>query len=201
MSIAAPIPQQRGTGRYHWTVDTFYRAIDAGVFDDPERLELVWGDIWEKEKVNPPHGSVTDRIVRLFRARLEPAFLVLEEKPLHLATDGETVPSVQVVAGTLNDFDDRHPTSAEARLVVEVTETTIERDTIEKVLLYAQAGIPEYWVSLVNERELLVFRDPSPDGYPEPQRLTGVDVIRPLAAPHVEFAVRDLLPRVRQDAG
>lgn len=197
---AARFQPTSGTGRYHWTVDTFYRAISVGVFGEPNRLELIRGDIWEKEKGNPPHARVTERIARLFRALLEPRFWVLEEKPLHLAFDGEPMPDIQVVVGSPEDYEDRHPTSDDVRLVVEVADASVERDTGEKALLHAQAGILDYWVPLINQRELLVYRDPTPDGYDAPQRLTEADFINPRAAPDVVIAVRDLLPRVREQA-
>jgi len=204
VSIAAP-PGRRtqaapsNGGRFHWTVDTFYRAIAAGVFDEPSRLELIHGDLLEKETVNPPHARVTERIARLFRVRFEPGFWVLEEKPLHLASDGEPIPDVQIVNGAPEQYEDHHPTGEDVRLVVEVTDTTVERDTVEKVFLYAQAGIADYWVSLINNRELLVYRNPTPDGYGEPQRLRHGDNVTPLFAPDVTLAVADLLPRPASD--
>lgn len=189
-------PQSSTPNRFHWTVDTFYRAIDAGVFDEPHRLELIRGDIWEKEPVNPPHASLTRRIARLLRTLLEPGLLVIEEKPLHLSTDGEPVPDIYVATGTEDDYEYRHPTNAEARLVIEIADSSSARDRGEKAQLYAEAGISDYWVSLINSRELLVYRSPTPAGYPEPQRLTERDVIRPLTAPAVEIAVRDMLARL-----
>lgn len=191
--------QKRNDGqslRFRWTVDSFYRAIAADIFDEPKRLELIHGDLWEKEPVNPPHASLTRRIARLIRSLLEPNFLVLEEKPLRLATDGEPVPDVYVARGSEEDFEERHPTNDEAVLVIEVADSSADRDTGEKALLYAQAGITDYWVSVVGTRRLLVFRDPTPSGYPDPVSLTEDDVVSPLAAPEITIAVRDLVARV-----
>lgn len=182
-------------GRFHWTVDTFYRAIGAGVFDEPKRLELVNGELWEKEPVNPPHAALTRRIFRLLRRLLEPTLLVIMEQPLHLTNDGEPHPDVYVAVGSEEDYETRHPTSEEARLVVEVADATVERDTTEKALLYARAGIPEYWVSVIPTRELRVYRGPTPDGYPEPTVLRDGDTVHPLAAPEIEIAVGELLAR------
>ena len=195
---ATAAPAATGPGRYHWTVDTFYRAINAGVFEEPERLELVRGQIWEKENVKPPHARVTERISRLLRASFEPTFWVLEEKPLRLMSDGEPTPDVQVVTGSPDEYEDRHPTSADVRLVVEVADASADRDTGEKALLYAEAGIPEYWVSLIINGELLVYRNPGSDGYSAPQRLRAGDSVAPLFAPDVAIRVADLLPRTRE---
>lgn len=203
MSITIAPPQQNnsqqsvsGNGYFHWTVDTFYRAIAADIFDEPKRLEVVHGELWEKEKVNPPHARVTDRFARLFRATLEPTFWVMEEKPLHIAFDTEPIPDIQVIQGNIDDFETRHPRPDEVRLLIEVADTTAARDTGPKALLYAQAGIEDYWVMLINPRELWVFRNPTEEGYAPPLRLTEADTISPLAAPHIVIAVRDLVPRI-----
>ena len=203
MSITSPPTQPaisyRGGNfnyRFHWTVDTFYRAVDAGVFDEPNRLELVRGDLWEKEPLNPPHATGMRRTYHTLRRLLESDFMLDTEKPLHLANDAEPVPDVSVTIGSVDDYEERHPTPDDIRLLVEVADTTVERDTGEKALLYAQAGIQDYWVLLVQNRELLVFRTPTLEGYGSVVRLTEVDAIAPLAAPHVTISVRDLLPRV-----
>lgn len=194
-TLAVPPAQETAPPRFHWTVDVFYRAVSAGVFDEPKRWELVSGDLWEKEPANPPHATVTARIARRLRTVFEPRMLVREEKPLHLAADGKPLPDVCVVPGTDDDYEEHHSTNRDAVLVVEVSDTTGAWDTGEKALRYAQAGIPDYWVSLVNERVLVVFRDPTPDGYPEPLRLTEAGTVRSLAAPDVEIPVRDLIAR------
>lgn len=182
------------TGRFHWTVEVFYRAVAAGVFDEPNRLELVNGDLWERE-LNPPHSFLTEDIARLLRQLLEPEFWVREEKPFHIADDGEPVPDVAVVAAECRTRRGQHPGSADMWLLIEVTDTTVERDTVEKVRLYGAAGIPEYWVVLLNPREVLVYRNPIAAGYPDPLRLHDGDTVSPLAAPGVTVAVSDLLPR------
>lgn len=196
MTVTLQRPQKPWNGKYHWTVDTFYRAIAAGVFDEPNRLELIRGELWEKEIVNPPHAAVTGRIARLCRRLFEPEFTVCEEKPIHIDSDGEPIPDITVVTGTPETYETRHPAPEEVRLIVEVADSSVTRDTQDKALLYAQAGIHDYWVSLVNERQLLVHRNPTSNGYAgDPLRLRAEDTVSPLFAPNVIIAVADLLPR------
>ena len=184
--------------RFHWTVDTFYRAVDAGVFDEPKRLELVSGDLWEKELMNPPHAVVTDRVARLFRRLFEPQFIVREEKPLHLADDTEPLPDVLVTAGVPEDYERRHPSQADAQLVVEVADATLERDMGEKARLYAGAGIADYWVCDLNGGIVHVFREPTPSGYASHTRHGAGESIAPLCASNVAVRTGDLLPRPQE---
>lgn len=194
-TLQRPATKQQAPGRYHWTVDSFYRAVDAGVFDEPNRLELINGDIRTKEQVNPPHAILTEEIARLFRQLFEPTFRVREEKPIHIANDGEPVPDVAVVAEKLGGYRKQHPTPEETLLVVEVAYSSEDYDKGDKARLYAAGGVKEYWLSLIKRRQLLVYRNPVAGRYGEPVTLTEQDSISALGAPDVAISVGDLIWR------
>jgi hypothetical protein len=78
-----------GSSRFHWTVESFYRASDSGVFDKPKQWELISGELWRRDEVNPPHAFTTRKIGRLMRRLFEPTYLVQEEKPIHLDQNSE----------------------------------------------------------------------------------------------------------------
>ena len=200
IAVAQKIKDSTEEGRFHWTVNAFYRAVAGDVFDAPNQWELVEGELWKKEPMNPPHALLVEDIADLLNERFRGRFWVRQEKPFHVADDGEPVPDVALVDLTARQARDRHPRPGEMRLVIEVADTSVQRDTTEKALLYAQAGIADYWVSAIRARELFIFRQPTSNGYREVLRLAEQDTIRPLAAPDVELSVVDLLPSAGQDA-
>ncbi len=180
---------------YHWTVDALERATEAGVFDHPERLELVHGRIIENVLQSAPHTSLRRRIGRRLQGAMEPTYLVMEKCPLRLALDGEPVPDVIVVSGREEDYAEKHPTQAVTVLVVEVCNSTMVYDLGEKAVLYAQANIADYWKVLVNENAVVVHRDPTPSGYSRVTRLAGADTLSPLALPEAVWTIDTLLGR------
>lgn len=182
--------------RFHWTVDLFYSAAEQGLFENPEEWELVNGELWRRETMNPPHASLVRRLAQEFRDRFDAEkYLVTKEEPIHLATDGEPQPDIAIVEGSLDMFDLRHPNQDDVRLVIEVADTTGRRDKKAKMHLYAAAGITEYWLSLINERKVLVHRKPASAKYLDVKRFDADAVISPLFAPDVKISVADLLPR------
>jgi Uma2 family endonuclease len=62
--------------------------------------------------------------------------------PLALGEDSEPEPDVAAVVS--GSYKDGHPTSA--LLVIEVAESSLAEDRREKGVLYAEHGIPEYWI-------------------------------------------------------
>ncbi len=195
----AAAQEEAGPVPYHWTVDALYRALNAGVFEHPERLELVQGRIIENPPMNPPHASLADIVAQMLRDALQPALVVREEKCIHVASDGEPVPDVSVVHGKRTDYSKRHPTPEDVALLVEVADTTAAYDLGGKAVLYAQSGITDYWVVLVNDLAIVRHRLPTPEGYGEVVRLVGADTISPLAAPDAVRSVDALLGREEQD--
>lgn len=80
-----------------------------------------------------------------------------------------------------------------ADLVIEVPDSSIDFDTIEKRLLSARTGVRDYWVVDVTARRLDVYRDPNSGDYSSQQMLGAVDVLSPLAIPAATECVADLL--------
>ena len=76
--------------------------------------------------------------------------------------------------------------------LVEYANTSLSKDLDEKKRLYAEAGIPEYWVVNLRDMTVLVFRDPGAGTYQTEQTLDG-GVIHPLALPGVAVSVSRLL--------
>lgn len=108
-------------------------------------------------------------------------------------------PNMAVVAGSPRDHLHQHPT--DTLLIAEGSDTFLKTDREVKGRLYASAGIPEYWIVNLRERELEVYREPAAEtramyGAPYRQRLIlQVDEqISPLFAPEATLQAAQLLP-------
>ena len=86
-------------------------------------------------------------------------------------------------------------------LIVEVSESTLAFDRRRKASLYARAGIADYWIVNLVDRQLEVRRNPVADltqfygaAYADETVLQAADQATPPAAPQARIAVADLLP-------
>ncbi len=194
IALSPPLPAQgQKAEEHHWTVEEFYRAYDTGEFGYSGRLELIQGRIIEKMPPGPHHSYLADAVAHMLRVATEPPLLVREEKAIRIAFDGQTIPDISVVRGRRADYGERHPTPEDVALLVEVSDTTAAYDLGGKPVLYAQAGITDYWVVLVNEAAIVRHRIPTLEGYQEVTRLAGHDTLSPLAAPEAAWTVSTLL--------
>jgi Uma2 family endonuclease len=141
-----------------WTQDEYERLADVGLLGPDEHVELIEGEIVEV----PPQRSFHTVGIRLaedkLRAVFGVGFDVRTQMPLTLGQHSEPEPDVAVVVGSPRDYTQAHPSTAV--LVVEVSDTTLAYDRETKGSLYAAAGIPEYWLLNLVDRQLEIYRDP-----------------------------------------
>jgi len=160
-----------------------------GVFEG-RRAMLIDGVILEQGPMNPPHAITLGLVEDAIRTTFGAGWWLRQQLPLILGQDTDPEPDLAVVPGRPRDYTG-HPTSAD--LLVEVADSSLNFDTGDKRLLYARAGIREYWVVDVNGRRLLVYRDPQVGDYATQQALGPADAVSPLAAPAAAVRVADLL--------
>ncbi|HZO89994.1 MAG TPA: Uma2 family endonuclease [Chthonomonadaceae bacterium] len=91
-------------------------------------------------------------------------------------------------------YTDRHPCPADLVLVAEVSDTTLRFDLTTKAVLYARAGIREYWVVDIVGRRIDAHRQPATQGYQEILVYEETERLSPLAHPEAAVRVAGLLP-------
>jgi Uma2 family endonuclease len=74
-------------------------------------------------------------------------------------------------------------------LAVEVADSTLRMDLSKKAELYARAGIPDYWILDVQNRRMIVHREPAAGKYVSVVAYREDESVAPLAAPDSEFPV------------
>lgn len=151
------------------SVEEYHRMPEFN--ENGRRTELIHGVVIEKMPKSPLHTSTLRRITRLALAAAAPDQLVIVQDPLTL-TDSEPEPDVAIVAGREGDFDRQHP--ATALLAVEVSVTTLDADRA-KADLYAEAGIPEYWIVRPERGLVEVYTQPRDGLYRERRIFAATD--------------------------
>ena len=173
----------------------FHALSENGLLDYDRHHELIEGEVVEKMGQKEPHGSLIMRWVFALVGIFAPEVLRCQ-MPIVLNDSSEPEPDVVVTSQPENSYarSGETPTAADTRLVVEVSLTTLAYDLGHKALLYARAGIPDYWVSDVVGRRLIVHRDPTSEGYATITSLDENATVSPLAAPDATIRVVDHLP-------
>ena len=177
---------------HRWTRNEYDRMVETGVLSPGARLELLDGEIVEMSPQKSPHASAVDLVEEVLRGGFGEGFYVRGQKPLTLDDYSEPEPDVAVVKGTIRDYADHHPRTAV--LIVEVADTTLAYDRLNKAAAYARNAIPEYWILNLRDRLLEVHRNPVGGAYTERTPLGAGEAVSPLAAPALRAKVAAFLP-------
>ena len=160
----ATVPPEPPTQR-RFTVDEYERMVEAGVLPDEENVELLDGRIYRMSPIGSAHAACVDRLTRLFVRGVGEDAIVRIQSPIVLTPTSEPEPDVTLLKPRTGDYADRHPRPKEVLLVVEVADTSLDFDRETKLPLYARAGIPEYWVVALRDKQVHVFRAPEGEQY------------------------------------
>lgn len=179
-----------------WTKDEYYRMAEFGLFDH-QRVELIEGNIVQMTPQDRPHADGITHATSVLVKAFEATHYVRVQLPFDVGSISEPEPDFVVVRKEVSDAAARHPESAD--LVIEVAHSSLAYDREEKASLYARAGITDYWIMNMVDRQLEVHRDPGPvrgsyvgSAYRSRTVLGLSETVEPLRFPGVVIRVQDL---------
>ncbi len=170
MSVLAPRNLQPAYTKepiYRLTVDQYHDLINSGKLTADDPVELLDGILVFKIPKKPKHSVTTERARQVLTPLLSPGWFYRTQEPITLA-DGEPEPDGAIIRGRIDDYTARHPGPADVALVIEIADTTLDRDRSMKLRSYARAAIPNYWIINLIDRHIEAYSDPNPLAAPEP---------------------------------
>ncbi len=176
-----------------WTIEDYHRMIDAGILDD-RQVELLKGEVVEMSPEGTPHAHLSSEGADYLRELLGRRVKIREAKPITLPNSSEPEPDIAIVEPLGDVYLQHHPYPENIFWLIEFANSSLTKDIDLKSAVYAEAGIPEYWVMNLRSMELIVFREPINGKYQSIVTLTHGE-IRPLAFSDVAVSVRRLLRR------
>ena len=176
--------------RHPISVDEYDRMVEAGVFEDDARLELINGEIVEMTPIGAPHSSRVDRLTMYFASRLSGRAIVRVQGPVHVGSHSEPQPDLLLLKPRDDFYARVHPGSEDVLLVVEVAQSSLAIDRDVKGPLYRGEAILEYWIVNLIDEVIEIRRHDAP-------RVTAVarrgESISPLAFPDLVVPVDEIL--------
>jgi Uma2 family endonuclease len=178
--------------RRRFTRDEYYRMAEAGILRPRDRVELIRGEIVEMSPIGRRHRAFVDNLAELLVLRLAGRAIVSVQQPVILADDTEPEPDLTVLRRRPVPYKEREAYAEDVLLLIEVADTSLAYDRSTKLRLYAEAGIPEYWVVDCEAETVEVYRDPGADRYRTVHRVAGAAALSVQAFPDVELSAADI---------
>jgi Uma2 family endonuclease len=181
--------------QHRFSVKEYYRMAETGVLHPDARVELLDGQITDMSPIGPFHGGVTNFLNEFFVASAKGRWTTSVQNPVRLDDHSEPEPDLMLLKPSADFYRNRHPQAEDVFLLVEISDTSLERDQEEKLPAYARAGIAEVWIVDLNDQIIEVYRQPNFAGYGAKTILREGDKARPLSFPDAMVDVAELLKR------
>ncbi len=176
-----------------FTVEEYHQMTRAGILTEDDRVELIEGEVVEMAPSGSRHAACINRLTQLFSEQLTRRAILSIQNPVQLGEHSEPQPDVTLLRPRQDFYASAHPTPQDILLLIEVADSSLEYDREIKVPLYARAEIPEVWLVDLLEEQIILYRQPSPQGYQIIQQIGRTAYLAPEAFPDLEILAHDLL--------
>ena len=142
--------------KFLFDVNDYYKMVEVGIIGHEDKVELINGEIVNVSPSNSLHAHVIDKLNKVFFESKKEA-LIRIQNPLSLNEFSELEPDVLIAKE--KPYIDHHPTAEDVYLLIEVSESILKFDQTIKKDLYAQAGVPEYWIVNLSEEQIEAYSE------------------------------------------
>ena len=190
MTTAKPILR---TGM-RMSVDEF---LDLPEPDDKPNLELDDGELYVMPRPRRVHQFLKDGLVAYFRNHLdsfqEPPAVMYSELVTILSREPRRVlvPDLAIILHEHTDIFVRGYAEGPPDIVIEILSSDRNRDLVRKRQLYAEAGVPEYWI-FDYENDTVTPLELQGGQYVERGILTSDDTLTTPLLPGLDIPLADL---------
>jgi len=178
--------------RRRFTVDEYLQMVQVGILNEDDRVELLDGDIVKMSPPGPDHNAPMGILTRLLVLGVRSRAVVIPGPTIRLSRHSAPEPDFVLLRPDPRQYRDRHVEPGDVLLLIEISDSSLQRDRELKLRLYADARIPEYWIVDVQHERIEVYRDPSSSGYISVQRLRRGELVNPSAFPDFSIAVDEI---------
>jgi Uma2 family endonuclease len=180
---------------HRFSVKEYYRMAETGILPPDARVELLDGQVIDKSRITPPHGGVSKFLIHFFSSAVGHRSIISVQNPVRLDDYWEPEPDLMLLKPVKDFYKTAHPPAEDALLILEISDTTLEKDQEIKLPAYARAGVSEVWIENLNEQTIEVYRQPHFSGDGSRVILSAGDKASPQAFPDVSLDVAELLKR------
>ncbi len=169
----------------HFSLAEYEHMVDVGAFTGPfhRRLELVRGELVEMAPIGTQHSEVVNRLSEWSHAVIgNRPIRVRVQNPIRIPVNNSE-PEPDIVWVERRDYSNRHPEPGNILLIIEVADTSLDFDRGDKLAVYAEAGVAEYWIANLLDENIEVYRSPRGRTYQDESRHRGDAAIAPMALP------------------
>jgi Uma2 family endonuclease len=180
--------------RRRFTVDDYHRMGDAGILLEDDRVELIYGEIIAMSPIGNPHNAAVDRATRALVRTVGDNAIVRVQGSVRLNNYNEPQPDIVLLKPRDDFYAKGGANPDDIILIIEMADSSLKYDRRLKARLYAEMGVPEYWVSDLNAGCVYCYSERHEKSYRLVRQFKKGESITPGMLPECSIPVNNLLP-------
>jgi Uma2 family endonuclease len=176
-----------------FTREEYHQMAEVGILKPTDRVELIRGEIVHMSPPGRRHIAFVNNLNQMLVLRLAGRAIVSVQNPVALADDSEPQPDLAVLRTRVMPYKEVEISTEDVVLLIEVADSSLRYDRSTKLALYAEAGVPEYWLVDVAAEAIETYRLPGATGYRDVQRVAGAGAaVSLLAFPDASLSLAEV---------
>ena len=168
-TVATPTRDDLLARRVRLSVAEYEHLGRAGVLAEQDKVELIDGWVVQKMSRNPPHDSAMYYLLHWLMAACPQSSWHVRCQSALVLSHSVPEPDHSIVRAAGHGWRRLHPRAADAGLVVEVSDSSLDLDRTDKLRVYASDSIPAYWIVNVVDGQIEAYARPAGDAYAQRQ--------------------------------
>jgi Uma2 family endonuclease len=177
-----------------FTVDDYQRMAKAGILSEDDRVELVRGEVLAMAPINPPHNGAVLRASNALFSIVQNRAIVSVQGSIVLSEYDQPQPDICLLRRRDDFYTSQHATPHDILLIIEVADSSLNYDRIVKLAVYAQSGVPEYWIADISNDCVWVYSEIQEKSYSVTRKFNRGASLEPQLLPSCFIPVDVLLP-------
>lgn len=127
-------------------LSVYHGMIKHGMLTESDKVELIHGQIVTMSPKGSRHAACLSEVNRWLNQHVSRSMIVRPQDPIQIPNHSEPEPDLALVKFREDKYANGHPLPEEVLLVIEIADSSLDYDRRVKAPLYAEAGIPAYWI-------------------------------------------------------
>jgi len=168
--------------------------VDAGILREGDRVELIRGEVIAMSPIGIRHNAAVLRATNTLLKIVGDRALVGVQGSIRLDEYDEPQPDVYLLRPKDDFYASAHAGPADLFLIIEMANSSLHYDQSIKLDLYAETGVPEYWIADVDDECLFTYSGLREKTYGTARKFHRGDSVAPQLLPECQIPVNALLP-------
>ena len=142
------------------STEAYHLMIEAGILTEDDKVELLNGEIIDMSPIGDLHSGTVNWLSNYLSQILAGKAVISTQNPVVLGDHSEPEPDIVVCRFEPDFYRKGKPTAKDVHLIIEVSDSTLAKDRELKLPIYAENGVPEYWIINLQDSQVEIHSQP-----------------------------------------